>query len=817
MINSQEESLFKSLFNHLSEPQIVVKADNPYFTIVAYNQQYKNVSNIGERAIIGKGIKEIYKFDNIINSDGDVIVKIALNRVIAEKKVVKLAAVRYDLPGADGSTTEQTWWQAEYTPILEPNGEVEFILCTTFNITEQILNLEPLERLKEKEDALQREQVLNEELATANEELNAINEELHQSQQSLALLNFELEERVSNRTKALSDSETRFRSMVELSPVAMLITKGESMIFEEINLPMLELLGKDSSIKGKPWYQAVPEFEGQVIIDQLYKTYRTGEPWAGQEQPVTLNKNGKPVQGYYNFSYKAFTENGTIKGVLQSAIDVTEQVKARQTIVEREGRLRNMLETIPQMTWANTTNGKVSFYNQRWCTYTGLDFEQTQSWLFQKAVHPDDLQHTLDKYRSILNGNTGGEFENRYKRADGEYRWHLNRLMPIKNEEGNAGFWIGTATDIEDLKQIQQKKDEFLSIASHELKTPLTSIKAFNQLMKRTKDAEKLNNFVQKSSEHIFRLEKLISDLLDVTKINAGKMNYTMQDFSFKQMLQESIESVQHTSPLHHIILESVADVNYFGDVYRLEQVVHNFLSNAIKYSPEAVKVIVNCKTELGNIIVSIQDFGIGIAKDNLDRLFERYYREDNTAMRFEGLGLGLFISSEILKRHSGSFWIESEQGKGSVFYFRLPLAPENPEKQIIKTKDFYQDSAITISYNNKYERLDTDWKGFQNMETMQKGCMLILEMLTNNNCYKIVNDNRNVLGTWSEASEWVGEKFFPMMEKSGIKYFAWVFSPSVFSRLSAKKSVDMAVGNIITQFFTDKAKAEEWINSRPV
>jgi two-component sensor histidine kinase len=333
--------------------------------------------------------------------------------------------------------------------------------------------------------------------------------------------------------------------------------------------------------------------------------------------------------------------------------------------------------------------------------------------------------------------------------------------------------------------------------------------------MRRINDPDKLNGFVGKSAEHIVRLEKLINDLLDVTKINAGKMEYTMQAFNFRDMLRESIESVQLTAPSHQIILETAAVVKYIGNRFRLEQVVNNFLTNAVKYSPGGEKVLVNCKVEQENIVLSVQDFGIGIAQDHLDRLFDRYYRVDNTAMRFEGLGLGLFISSEILKRHSGSFWIESEQGKGSTFYFRLPLTNHKEARPVSNSDVFYQDNTITIAYNATQTRLDVDWTGFQDMDSVQKGCMLMRDMLSHNNCHKVVNDNRNVQGTWSEAAEWVGEEWMPMMEKAGLRYFAWIFSPSAFSQLSAKKSIDVMQGNVVTQFFTELAAAEEWIGNR--
>ena len=383
----------------------------------------------------------------------------------------------------------------------------------------------------------------------------------------------------------------------------------------------------------------------------------------------------------------------------------------------------------------------------------------------------------------------------------------LNEELSATNEE--------LAISMEELAISEQKKDEFISIASHELKTPLTSIKAFNQLMQRTQDEGRLSGFIKKSAEQVHRLEMLINDLLDVTKINAGKMIYNMEPFSFAEMVSGSVESAQHISNSHEIIIERNDDYIYTGDQLRLEQVLHNFLSNAIKYSPNELKVVVSSKVELNNIVVSVQDFGIGIEEKNLDQLFDRYYRVDNTAMRFEGLGLGLFISSEILKRHHGSFWIESEPGNGATFFFRLPLPATKKTFSTIKTDALYQDEHIRISVDKDNGILDVDWIGYQSLQSVQNGGMVMLKMLEDNHCNKVLNDNTNVLGSWSEAADWAGNEWFPMMEKAGLKYFAWIYSPSMFSRLAAEKSADIAVGNITTQFFTDPGVARAWLESR--
>lgn len=399
-----------------------------------------------------------------------------------------------------------------------------------------------------------------------------------------------------------------------------------------------------------------------------------------------------------------------------------------------------------------------------------------------------------------------------HKEADVFTAEHESLVLSIASQ---AAIALDNAQLYEEVKVLNTKKDEFLSIASHELKTPLTSIKAFNQLMQRINDPQKLAGFVEKSAEHIQRLEKLVNDLLDVTKINAGKLQYNMQPFSFRQMLLDSIESLQHTTASHKIIFEEAADITFTGDRLRLEQVMNNFLTNAVKYSPGGEKVLVTLKIEGGNIVVSVQDFGIGISQDHLDRLFERFYRVDNTAMRFEGLGLGLFISSEILKRHQGDFWIESEPGKGSTFYFRLPIVEQSSDKTVLETDTRYQDAAITILYQQTEKCLYVNWTGFQDIPSVKAGCMKMLQMLQKNGCDKILNDNTHVQGTWSEAAEWVGQEWFPMMEKAGLHYFAWILAPSTFSQMAAKKTIDVKEGNVITQFFTTFAAAKEWLGSR--
>ena len=198
---------------------------------------------------------------------------------------------------------------------------------------------------------------------------------------------------------------------------------------------------------------------------------------------------------------------------------------------------------------------------------------------------------------------------------------------------------------------------------------------------------------VKKMDVQVNKLTKLIGDFLSVSRVKEQHFYLNKANFKFNDLIVECVSGVQITTPTHTLVIEKNVEINYHGDRLRLEQVISNFLSNAIKYSPKADKVIINSEVRPGNIVVSIKDFGIGIEKENIDKLFNRFYRVKDSSSQFEGLGLGLYISSEIIKAHQGKVWIDSEPGKGSTFYFSLPL---NKNDEVINTETkneiFHQD-----------------------------------------------------------------------------------------------------------------------------
>lgn len=221
-------------------------------------------------------------------------------------------------------------------------------------------------------------------------------------------------------------------------------------------------------------------------------------------------------------------------------------------------------------------------------------------------------------------------------------------------------------------------RDNFISVASHELKTPVTSVKIFTQILQQHVEQigdKKAKKHLEKMYKQLNKLTELIYDLLNVSKIQAGRMEFKQKLFDFDESVKEMIWILQEGETKHKLIIHGKTNKKVYADEDRIGQVLSNLIANAIKYSPDADKVFVHLSSDEKNVYVCVEDFGIGMAREHMGKIFERFYRVfDTTDKTFPGLGIGLYISSEIVRRHHGKLWVESDIGKGSRFYFSLPL-----------------------------------------------------------------------------------------------------------------------------------------------
>ncbi len=335
-----------------------------------------------------------------------------------------------------------------------------------------------------------------------------------------------------------------------------------------------------------------------------------------------------------------------------------------------------LADNIPVIVWTTRADGSADYFNKQWYEYTGLNFDQSKEAGSQQALHPDDFNATVQAWNEAVQNKTNFYFEYRIKRAaDGQFRWHLANGTPLKDEAGNVITWFGTSTDIEDQRKELDKKDEFISVASHELRTPLTSLKGYIQLMGAQKDLpEPVYQYIHKASSSMVKLQNLINDLLDMSKIQAGKLKFATEVINLSDHLNAWIENSKHIYSSFSIKKEIAADLFVQGNADRLEQVVMNLVNNAVKYSPDKNEIIVRAVKDEDNVTVSVTDFGIGLSEADKRRIFERFFRVDSESSLTSGLGIGLYISSEVIREHKGTIGVESELNKGAIFSFSLPL-----------------------------------------------------------------------------------------------------------------------------------------------
>ena len=314
--------------------------------------------------------------------------------------------------------------------------------------------------------------------------------------------------------------------------------------------------------------------------------------------------------------------------------------------------------------------------NDAFLDILGYSREELQAGKIQRdALTPAEYRSlSQNMVKALQETGSSGTSEKEYLHKSGKRIPVLVAVTRIEQTETCIGFVL----DISERKELDKRKDEFISMASHELKTPVTSLKGFLNLLQRrlkTQEDEKALHYLTRMDAQVHKLIKLINDLLDISKMQTGQLVYREERFAVDALVQEIVENVQETTQTHSLQLEGVTGAEVFGDRDRIGQVLINLLNNAIKYSPQANIVLVRVAKEENAISVSVRDFGIGIAKEHQHKIFERFYQVTDPAEKtYPGLGIGLYIACEIIKRHSGRLWLESQKGAGSTFHFSLPL-----------------------------------------------------------------------------------------------------------------------------------------------
>lgn len=449
------------------------------------------------------------------------------------------------------------------------------------------------------------------------------------------------------------------------------IAKGDGNIFW-YNQRWLDYTGRTlEEMKDWGWQKVHHPDHVDHVVEVSKKLWVTNEPF---ELTFPLRRFDGEYRWFLTRGVPITDENGNIYRWIGTNTDITDQKEYIKKIEESEERFRSLAQTLPQLVWVTDEKGNAEFASYRWKEYSGVDPEGENEW--NSIVHPEDIEGINKAWMDSLKTGEIFQADVRLKSKEGNYRWFTVRGVPVLNKKYNIVKWVGAYTDIHEQKVREEKKDEFISVASHEMKTPLTTAKAYLQMLELSLDDnnEEVTLFVKKANQSINSLTQLISELLDVSKIQLGKLNYKMSTFDFNELIDDTVESIKLTSPKFTIIKTGQVYNQVSADKERIQQVLINLLNNAIKYSPSESQVFITVEQEEDTIKVAVEDKGIGISKQSLPKIFDKYYRVEDHADHIQGLGIGLYISFEIIQRHHGRLWAESELGRGSTFYFTIPI-----------------------------------------------------------------------------------------------------------------------------------------------
>lgn len=409
-----------------------------------------------------------------------------------------------------------------------------------------------------------------------------------------------------------------------------------------------------------------------LVDSEFYHAYHRSM----NERVVAEVTNYYPEQNrwYHTVSYPLD------EGIAVSFTDITKRKQAELERTLAEERFQTLTEAMPQMVWITEPDGKAVYFNARWPERTGTTLEENLGDGWINVLHPEDRETTFTKWQSALQSRLY-DVEYRVRMADGSYRWHVARGVPTIGEDGKIKQWVGTTTDIHDQKMIQEElkravksRDEFLSIASHELKTPLTVIKLQSELGKRTENKTSLMKISETLGRSVDRLTRVVDDMLDISRIATGKLTLHLEEVNLSEVILETVERMK---PLfeaagsdYRVLVQE--EIKARVDRFRIEQVLVNLLTNAARYGA-GKPIFISAELLKDSVRVTVKDHGVGIPPEDHTRIFERFERA-TTDPGIAGLGLGLFIVSNILRLHGGSIAVNSEVREGAEFTVILPL-----------------------------------------------------------------------------------------------------------------------------------------------
>lgn len=483
------------------------------------------------------------------------------------------------------------------------------------------------------------------------------------------------------------------KSMFEHAPVYVCLLEGADHRLKYMNKIFRQLYGGTKFPEGTPAEQILTEFkatraEVEERMQLLNSIYQSGESFIANEFQSFFGYRGDRESGeaYFNLICQPMKdEQEKTYGLFITGYEITEHVKARLEKTYSKERLRLAIEGANIGFWEmDLQEGKLDYTNGQCKAHFGYSpGDEFTLENFYNAINSEDRPAVEEEVQTAMKSGGIYKMEYRVRHPDNSTHWILARGQTLKDENGQPYRFIGITQDItenkgaeEKLKEAVQIRDDFLAIASHELQTPIISVRTFSELLelRLKRDGEETYvDQVARIKKGINQLSKLVANLLDFSRIQEGKLQLEKSNFFLSSVIRERVEAIQPISG-HDFKVEVPDEISLEGDAFRIGQVITNLLTNAVKYSPESEKIIVQAKEEGEQVVISVIDFGTGVSEHERETIFQRFYKGKKPLKKtYPGFGIGLFISSQIIQQHGGEIWVEDNNGKGSEFKFTLP------------------------------------------------------------------------------------------------------------------------------------------------
>ena len=654
---------FRALFDAVPGPYLVLRPDDPHFTIVAVNQAYTRATWTRAEDILGRGLFEVFP-DNPNDPDADGVRNLhaSLRRVLESKTADTMAPQKYDIRRreCDGGGFEPRYWSPINSPVLNEAGSVQFVIHRVEDVTNFI-------RLKE-----ERQDEVTQEL---RRRVNVTEAELFVRSRELL------------EVQRLSAEHLMLSAVIAESPdfVSIATLSGTAVYANPSAIAMLGACGLDE-IKATPLVDYFVPDERAFVRDTVLPAVEKHGRWEGDLHFQHFRTAEAIPVSYTVFRVDDASGTGNPGHIATITRDLRERAHARAALRASDERYRFLADSIPQMVWTATPDGQLDYVSHQVADYFQMQSADLIGTGWLTGVHPDDVPRVVERWSQSIQLKEKYETEFRLRRgSDGAWRWFLVRALPMPGPDGAVVSWVGTCTDIHDqktaevaLRRLNRDLEEFAFGAAHDLQEPLRMVNVYTQMILRrlptaSEEMAEFGGFVQSG---VTRMEKLIQDLLAFSRIAHTGVRLTGHTDA-NVALDEAL------SVLRSRIIESGARVDaerlplVCGDPPQIAQVFQNLISNSLKYRDvtRPPEIHVSARREGAEWIFCVRDNGIGFDPQYASQifgLFKRLHGEE-----YPGTGLGLAISQRIVERFGGRMWAEGQSGAGAAFFVALPPANE--------------------------------------------------------------------------------------------------------------------------------------------